>query len=210
MPGALISIVIPCFNQGHCVANAVQSAVSHSCRTEVIVVDDGSTDGTQAAVACSASARYIRQPNRGLAAARNRGLEFATGDFVVFLDADDELMPGGLAAGVRALAAHPECALAYGRCVMMEPDGTVWLTPHQRRVVSGHHAVLLRTNPIWMPAMAIFRRAPLVASGGFASDSRSRRGRRRLPAARDVDERKRRPNAARYARGHALPPARRR
>ena len=168
-PGTLISVVIPCYNQGHYVADAVRSAVSRAYRTEVIVVDDGSTDDTPAAVAGCARARYVRQPNRGLAAARNRGLELAAGDYVVFLDADDQLLPGGLEAGVRALASHPNCAMAYGRCVMMGPDGIVWPTPQQRRIVSGHHAVFLRTNPIWMPAMAIFRRAPLVASGGFSA-----------------------------------------
>jgi len=70
---------------------------------------------------------------------------------------------------VRALLANTECAMAYGRCVMMGPDGTVWPTPQQRRVLSGHYAVLLRTNPIWTPAMAVFRRTAIADAGGFAS-----------------------------------------
>ena len=165
----LISVVIPCYNQGHYLEEAVRSAASAAYPVEVIVVDDGSTDGTPAVAARCEGVRYVRQNNLGLAAARNRGLEEATGDLVIFLDADDRLTTGGIDVGARALAANPGCAMAYGRCVMMGPDGTVWPTPQQRRVLSGHHAVLLRTNPIWMPAMAIFRRAALVQTGGFAS-----------------------------------------
>jgi hypothetical protein len=57
--------------------------------------------------------------------------------------------------------------MAYGRCVMIGADGTEWPTPQQRRVLCGHYAVLLRTNPIWTPAMAIFRRAVLLEMNGF-------------------------------------------
>jgi glycosyltransferase involved in cell wall biosynthesis len=167
-PRSLISVVVPCYNQGHYLDEAVTSAVSAAHRVEVIVVDDGSTDDTPQVVERHSHVRYVRQENRGLAAARNRGLAESSGDLVIFLDADDRLLPDGIDAGVRALAANPGCALAYGRCVMMGPDGTVWPTPQQRRVLSGHHAVLLRTNPIWTPAMAIFRRPVLLEAGGFA------------------------------------------
>ena len=164
----LISVVIPCYNQGRFLEEAVRSAASTASRIEVIIVDDGSQDDTAAVAARCAPARYVRQENRGLAAARNRGLAEATGDLVVFLDADDRLLPGGIDEGARALAAHPACAMAYGRCVMMGADGAVLPTPQQRRVLSGHYAVLLRTNPIWSPGMAIFRRAALVDAGGFS------------------------------------------
>jgi len=165
----LISVVIPCDNQGRFLEEAVASAASASYRVEVIVVDDGSTDDTAAVAARHGSVRYVHQRRRGLPAARNRGLDAATGDLVIFLDADARLLPGGIDAGARALAANPDCAMAYGRCVMTGPDGTEWPTPQQRRVLSGHYAMLLRTNPIWTPGMAIFRRAALRAAGGFAA-----------------------------------------
>jgi glycosyltransferase involved in cell wall biosynthesis len=164
-----VSVVIPCHNQAQALADAVRSATSPTHQVEVIVVDDGSSDGTREVAARFASVRYVRQDARGLSAARNRGLDVSTGEMVIFLDAEDRLLPGGIDAGARALAGNAGCAMAYGRCLTMEPDGADWPTPQQRRVLSGHYAVLLRTNPIWMPAMAIFRRAPLVEAGGFAS-----------------------------------------
>ena len=166
-PRTVVSVVIPCYNQGHYLEEAIKSAVSGPHRVEVIVVDDGSTDATATVAAQHPNIRYVHQENRGLAAARNRGLAEATGDLVVFLDADDRLMPRGIDTGANALAANPRCAMAYGRCVMIGPDGTQWPTPQQRRVLSGHHAVLLRTNPIWTPAMAIMRRAVLNEMNGF-------------------------------------------
>jgi glycosyltransferase involved in cell wall biosynthesis len=163
----VISVVIPCYNQGHYLDEAITSAVSASHRVEVIVVDDGSTDDTPQVAARHQHVRYVRQENGGLAAARNRGLAESTGDLVVFLDADDRLLPCGIDTGVEALASAPGCAMAYGRCVMIGPDGSEWPTPQQRRVLCGHYAVLLRTNPIWTPAMAIFRRAVLIELNGF-------------------------------------------
>jgi glycosyltransferase involved in cell wall biosynthesis len=165
----VISVVIPCYNQGHYLEEAMGSATSAAHRVEMIVVDDGSTDDTPRVAARYPGVRYVRQENRGLAAARNRGLAEASGDLVIFLDADDRLLPGGIDTGVRAIASTPGCAMAYGRCVMIGPDGTEWPTPQQRRVLAGHHAVLLRTNPVWTPAMAIFRRAALAEMGGFAA-----------------------------------------
>ena len=163
----LVSVVIPCYNQARYLAESVGSAVARNVRVEVIVVDDGSTDHTAAVARTLDHALLIRQGNRGLAAARNRGLRAASGDFVIFLDADDRLLPGAIDAGVRAMAERPDCAMAYGRCVMMGPDGQLWPTPVVPIVRSGHHAALLQTNLIWTPAMAIFRRPIVAAVGGF-------------------------------------------
>ena len=164
----VVSVIIPCYNQGRFLAEAIASATATQHRVEVVVVDDGSTDDTPS-IARQFPVLYIRQSNRGLAAARNRGLAESSGSFVIFLDADDRLLPGAIDAAARSLAAHPECAMAYGRCIMMGPDGTTWPTPGIPTVRTGHHAALLHTNMIWMPAMAIFRRRPLVRLQGFAS-----------------------------------------
>jgi glycosyltransferase involved in cell wall biosynthesis len=164
----LVSVVIPCYNQARFLAEAVGSAVARTARIQAIVVDDGSTDHTAAIARSLDNALLIRQANRGVASARNRGLSAASGEFVIFLDARDRLMPGGIDAGVRALGAHPDCAMAYGRCVTMGADGETWPAPQLPAVRSGHHAAFLQTNLIGTPAIAIFRRAALVEAGGFA------------------------------------------
>src|SRR5262245_25458465 len=89
------SVVIPAYNQGRFVAQDVQRALDQSHQpTQVVVVDDGSTDDTPdvlARFAHDARVTVIRQANGGLPVARNRGLDAATGEFVCFLDSDDYL-----------------------------------------------------------------------------------------------------------------------
>jgi glycosyltransferase involved in cell wall biosynthesis len=101
----LVSVVIPCYNQARFLGEAIESVLSQSYRAfEVVVVDDGSTDNTSEVVAryagADAGVRLIRQENRGLAGARNRGLAEAEGEYVVFLDSDDRLLPDALQVGV--------------------------------------------------------------------------------------------------------------
>ena len=169
MPGVrrLVTVVIPCHNQAGFLEEAVRSAQSAHCDVEVVVVDDGSTDGTPEVMARLPGVHGIRQSNAGVAAARNRGLAAARGEYVVFLDSDDRLLPGGIDSGAAALDARASCAMAFGRCVMMAADGTILPTPTQARIEREHHAAFLRNNPVWMPAMAIFRREPLQRLGGF-------------------------------------------
>lgn len=166
----LISVVVPCYNHGHFLRDALASVGTPLLRTEIVVVDDGSTDSTPGVLATFDTPhvfRSVRQPNAGLAAARNRGLRESRGRFVVFLDADDRLAPGALDIGAAALDEHPACAFVFGRCQMMDRDGTLLVTPEQPRILRDHYRELLRRNYIWMPAMAMFRREPLERIGGF-------------------------------------------
>jgi glycosyltransferase involved in cell wall biosynthesis len=162
----LVSVVIPCHNRASALAGAVRSAVARSARVQVVVVDDGSTDGT-AAVARALDVILVRQPRHGSAAARNRGLQAATGEFVIFLDPDDRLLDCAIDTGMRALNSRPGCAMAYGRGVLAGADGDLLSAPEVPLVRAGHHAALLRTNLIWMTALAIFRRDAVERAGGF-------------------------------------------
>src|SRR4029077_13324128 len=90
----LVSVVIACSNQAPHLRDTVRSATARTVRVEIIVVDDGSTDPTAAVARTLREVLLIRQSNRGLSAARNRGLRASSGDFVIFLDAGDRLMPG--------------------------------------------------------------------------------------------------------------------
>lgn len=162
-----VSVIIPSYNHAAYLPHAIRSTRGSAHRVEVIVVDDGSTDDTSQVASRFEDVRVVRQDNRGAAAARNRGLAEARGRFIIFLDADDVLRPGAVDIGAGALEEHVDCAVAFGRCVMMAADGTVLPTPEQQRIETDHHAALLRRNVIWMPAMAMFRRDALECTGGF-------------------------------------------
>lgn len=113
-----ISVIIPCYNYGGYLNDAVVSVERQTIApAELIVVDDGSTDpGTIAltdALAEEGRITLVRQPNQGLAAARNAGAARASGEFLLFLDADDRLDPNALAVLSYALRVQPEAAYAY-------------------------------------------------------------------------------------------------
>lgn len=106
-PGPQVSVVIPAYNAEPWVADAIDSARQQiPAPLEIIVVDDGSTDGT-AACAEAHGARVIRQANRGPSAARNAGAATASGDALLFLDADDSLLPGALERMLTEAAVRP-------------------------------------------------------------------------------------------------------
>lgn len=105
-----VSVVIPSYNRGHCVADSVASALAQTVRPlEVIVVDDGSTDDTKTVCArFTAPVRCIHKSNGGVSSARNVGLAAARGDWIALLDADDLWPPEKLEVQLAALAACPD------------------------------------------------------------------------------------------------------
>lgn len=106
MKAPLVSIVVPAFNAERCLRATLESALAQTWpSTEVIVVDDGSSDGTPAVAAGFATrgVRLLCQPNRGASAARNLALAAARGDYVQFLDADDLVAPDKIEIQLRAL-----------------------------------------------------------------------------------------------------------
>jgi glycosyltransferase involved in cell wall biosynthesis len=162
--------VIPCYNHGRFLGEALASIGTPAVPTEIVIVDDGCTDNTPDVVATfetSNAFRYVRQENAGLATARNRGLHESRGQYVIFLDADDRLAPGAVELGAATLDEHPECAFVFGRCRMMDRDGTLLKTSTQPRIVRDHYRELLRRNYIWMPGTVMFRRDTLERIGGF-------------------------------------------
>jgi glycosyltransferase involved in cell wall biosynthesis len=173
-----VSIVIPCYQQAHFLPDAIESALGQAYSPrEVIVVDDGATDTTVEVAAGYPDVRCLRQANQGLAAARNAGLHAGHGEYVVFLDADDRLLPGALEAGAAALEAHPTAAFAVGRHRRISADGVPLPTPLRPRVRDDFYASLVRR--CWMGvAEVMYRRCAVIAVGGFD---------RRLRYAEDYD-----------------------
>src|SRR5262245_1301539 len=89
----VVSVVIPCYNQARYLGEAIASARRQTHPDiEIIVVDDGSTDDTVQVAQGYDGVRVVSQPNKGQGAARNKGLEQATGAYIVFLDSDDRLL----------------------------------------------------------------------------------------------------------------------
>jgi glycosyltransferase involved in cell wall biosynthesis len=132
---ATISVLIPTYNCGRFINEAVASVQAQTrAASEIIVVDDGSTDDTAQRIAELADPRirYVRQPNAGVAAARNTGLALASGEYLAFLDADDRWRPTMLERQARLLDHDPAIVFAFTNFVRFE-DGTGRVLPHQFR-----------------------------------------------------------------------------
>jgi glycosyltransferase involved in cell wall biosynthesis len=120
-----VSVVVPTFNQRALLPSAVRSVLLQTVGPlEVIVIDDGSTDGTEAiSASLPPMVRYIRQENAGVSAARNRGIREARGDWVAFADADDEWLPNKLEVQLAAVAAAPQCRWSVAGCDVIDLQG---------------------------------------------------------------------------------------
>ena len=129
----LVSVIVPAYNASAYIEAAIGSVLAQNYPSlEVIVVDDGSRDGTpDLARRFGEPVRVIEQNNAGPAAARNRAVKLARGDWLAFIDADDLWLPDKLKAQVDYLRAHPETGLVHGRYLRWtaEPDGTFGLLP---------------------------------------------------------------------------------
>ena len=163
----LISIIIPCYNHAHFLGDAIESVLSQTYNEiEIIVVDDGSTDNTSEIAVQYANVRVISQDNQGLSAARNTGLYACRGKYVVFLDADDRLLPNALEAGLECMTLHPESAFVYGGYALVTDDGPPTQFPASW-VEKNHYRALLQSNFICMHATVFYKRTVLDSVGGF-------------------------------------------
>lgn len=168
-----VAVIITCFNQASFLAEAIESALAQTHPpVEVLVTDDGSTDGT-AEVAGRYPVRYRWQPNAGLGAARNAGIAETDAPFLVFLDADDRLLPEALAAGIACHHQRDGCALVYGGYAYINAAGRRNAPPVRRGPVADPYAALLRKNHIGMHATVIYRRSTFAELGGFDTTLRA-------------------------------------
>lgn len=123
-----ISAVIPAYNCQTYISRAIESILAQSRPVhEIIVVDDGSRDHTAERVRdYSERVRYIYQDNAGASAARNRGIQAAEGEWIAFLDSDDEWLPDRLERQAEVLARHPRLRWCAG-------NATICYCPEERR-----------------------------------------------------------------------------
>lgn len=170
---ASVSVVIPSYNARPWLAEAIRSAQAQSLAPlEIIVVDDGSTDGSVEAARETGATRILSDgANRGPSATRNRGIQAASGDLVAFLDADDRWLPDHLKHSTESLARHPEADVALSGYRLFG-DASLDSPP---RVEPGRaldlSVELLDVNHVLQSA-AVARRNALLAVGGFDESRR--------------------------------------
>lgn len=178
----VVSVIIPTYNRAHLLRRTLDSVRAQTFADfEVLVVDDGSTDDTEAVVTGydDARVRYLRQPeNRGVSAARNRGLREVRGEFIAFLDSDDEWLPDKLARQVARFRELPEeVGLVYTGVESVFGDGSRQVDlPKWRGDV---YRMMLLKNVIHGGGSNVMLRRNVVASVGFFDEA--------LPAIEDYD-----------------------
>ena len=165
-----VSIVVPCYNGAATLAATLDSAVGQTgVDLDIMVIDDGSTDDTLAiARRYGPPVRVVTGPNRGVSAARNRGFRETSGEWVLFLDADDLLLPGSLAASL-AVAGNGDVVICdWMDVVGGAPTGRVRsIAP---AVFTGDAELAICVSA-WAPPVCILYRRPLVDRiGGFRAD----------------------------------------
>ncbi len=171
----LVSIIIPTYNRRHFVADAIDSCLAQTHpNCEIIVVDDGSGDGTAGYLRerYGRRIRLIRQDNQGPGIARNRGLEAARGEFIHFLDADDQLHERKIEIGLSAFRAQPDVSVVYSHYQQVASDGA---TPVETGAFEQYsddvYCELLRqTGARILTSSCMIRAGALRAVGGFAND----------------------------------------
>jgi glycosyltransferase involved in cell wall biosynthesis len=178
---SLVSVVIPAYNCAEYIGATLESVLAQSHRPiEVIVVDDGSTDGTDAVVRGFREAVYIRQPNGGPAMARNVGIRRATGPYVAFQDADDLWTPEKLSRQLAIMESDPQIGLVFGDMKNFAADddgGPTMFEKYRlgesyfgdpRRVVNPIEQ-LVRMN--FIPTGTVLARREALAAAGFFDES---------------------------------------
>lgn len=135
MTQPLLSIIIPAYNYAHTLERAVGSVLAQKDdNIEVIVINDGSTDSTSNVLSkleqhSPDTFRAINQANRGLAGTRNRGIDESQGEYLMFLDADDELADNAISHLRQTIQTMTGVDMIIGAHLSVEPDGSERFRP---------------------------------------------------------------------------------
>ena len=157
----LVSVVIPVYNGSQYLAEAIESVLSQTYQpTELIIVDDGSTDNSAIIAQSYKQVHYIYQPNQGVSVARNTGLLAAQGGFIAFLDADDQWPAEKLNLQVEYLLNHPQVGftITYQK-ITLEPGAAV--PPLFKK------DLLYKEHPAYVPSALMAQKTIFEQIGGF-------------------------------------------
>lgn len=156
-PDPFFSVVIPVYNRANVLAAAIRSVIVQSEQDfEIVIVDDGSGDDPKPVVDAFADPRirFIRQENAGGGAARNTGIDAASGDYIAFLDSDDVFLPEHLAA-MRKLVEGRTNVAAYARMVVDRGEGRTFLKPPRAIRTDEHMATYLLCDRGFVPTITL-------------------------------------------------------
>ncbi|WP_187264256.1 glycosyltransferase [Pontibacter beigongshangensis] len=154
----LVSVIVPCYNHGKYLRYAINSIWQQQYpNIEIIVVDDGSIDNTRVVAANLDGVTYVYQENQGLSAARNLGVKHAKGEFFVFLDADDWLLPKAIEINATYLLKDKQLAFVSGAHVKVYV-GAGLIKEEKWDIHANHFEQLLQGNYIGMHAAVMYRR----------------------------------------------------
>ncbi|MBI5464356.1 MAG: glycosyltransferase family 2 protein, partial [Ignavibacteriales bacterium] len=172
----LVSVILCTYNREKLVTKAVKSALNQSYRNiELIIIDDGSADGTMAQLTPIALADpriiFVRHANKGLARSRNVGLRLARGKYVCFLDSDDWYLRDHIRKRVELMERRNSIAMLYGRVHVRGPRSK------QSVVDLEHPGKMIHVSRCYVGGTFFARRSVLMRVGGF----------REIPFGEDLD-----------------------
>jgi glycosyltransferase involved in cell wall biosynthesis len=177
-----VSVIVPCYNYGHFLRQCVDSVLSQEgVDVRVLVIDDASPDGSaEVALALDGDPRVqvvCHERNRGHIATYNEGLDWADGDYLLLLSADDHLTPGSLARATAVMDTHPDIGFVYGQAVPHTGAGPYsgpLASSRKHRIVPGRDWIAERCwqmdNPVPTPT-AVVCTSLQHQVGGYRADS---------------------------------------
>ncbi len=165
-PRPLVSVILPVYNRRHLIMRAIQSVEGQTFSDwELLIVDDGSTDGLESLILPLVlehdKYRYLKHSNRKLSTTRNIGIHAALGEYVTFIDSDDEYKPDHLQQRLDYFAAHPHVDVVHGGLELVGPPESHWV----RDVYNPDK--LIHINDCVVGGTIFAKKMVLIDSGGF-------------------------------------------
>ena len=173
----MISVVIPLYNKEKSISSTLRTVLNQTFSDyEIVIVNDGSTDGSVEEIekVQDDRIRLVHQPNAGVSAARNRGIEEAKGDLIAFLDADDEWKPEYLATQYHLFQKYPECSVFACNYEFRDVSGKVTPTLIHKLpfvgedgILSNYFEVASCSHPPICSISVMVKKQALLSIGGF-------------------------------------------
>jgi GT2 family glycosyltransferase len=175
---ALVSVIVPTFNRAWCIGRAIDSALQQTHRDfEVIIVDDGSSDGTRELIEKKyrdiKSIKYIYQTNSGVASSRNVALKLANGEFIAFLDSDDIWKPWKVELQLECMKKLPHIGMIWSDMEALGPDGSIVSSRYIRTMYTAYRRFpidVLFAEHYTLPNISVAPESELAHSTLYAGD----------------------------------------